>query len=113
MTPEDQPKLEEAVLGAMVYYWPESRVEQHAKPFVGVITTVYSAGIADISIIPDMDGTVLLMDQAFNMGDKRLFDSRGNVSTAGNRRGCWEYTPFSKACLENAKPSRKPAKATS
>ena len=103
MTPDTQPEHYDAIpeAGLTVYVWPKAIVDRRSPPLVGIINKGWDKGIADISVLPAVDGAVEAFDNVFHIGDKRLIDPRGNISSAGTAKGCWEFTPFSQMYIDS------------
>lgn len=102
MTPESQPDhyTEVPETGIPVLYWPGGKVDHSATPLNGIIHKGWDQGQADINFFPDTDGSSMYQDGVFHIGDRRIFDSRGNISLAATRKGCWEPAPLAKAYIE-------------
>lgn len=93
LTPETQPDhyTEKPPVGMSVLYWPKGVVDKDkGTPLVGFIQRGWDLGMADIAVLPEGDGAVMSMDGVFHIGDQRIFDFRGNVSSAAGRKGVWE-----------------------
>lgn len=101
MTPETQPDhyTEVPEFGIPVLYWPNASVDPNAAPLVGFIQKGWDGGQADINVLPDTDGAVIFKDGVFHIGDPRIFDVRGNLTTAAIRKGCWEPAPTAKSYI--------------
>lgn len=104
MNPDTQSEFEKfdgiAQVGTVVHYWPKANVDRNATPCVGVVTKGWQKGVANITVIPDVEGAVDVRDDAFHISDKRLFDHRGNISPAGHNKGCWDFLPETKFLMK-------------
>lgn len=100
MTPETQPPHYETPPepGTPVLVWPKAEVGK--DPMVGLVLKGHHTGLADIAVLPYSDGAVMTHDSVFHIGDKRLFDVRGNITSAGHNKGCWEFAPHVKGFYE-------------
>lgn len=102
MTPETQPPLFGGIPepGTPIKYWPQSVVGGREPPLVGMVKKGWEGGQADIGVFPPTDGAVLSFESVFHIGDPRLFDSRGNITLAGEAKGCWEFADHVKPFFE-------------
>lgn len=96
LTPETQPDhyTERPETALPVWYWPAGQVDHNGTPLVGFVHKGWDLGMADINALPNGDGTVAFFDGAFHIGDRRVFDHYGNISSAARRKGVWEPAPF-------------------
>ena len=101
-----------AEVGLQVYWFPHARVDGGTNPRVGFVNQGWDKGVVDLSVLPPQDGAVECIDHVYHISDRRLRDPFGKVSPGGMERGCWEFTPFSKAMMELMSPSKKQPKAT-
>lgn len=103
LTPDTQPDHypEKPETGLPVLYWPEGKVDPKATPYVGFVHKGWDNGIADVAVLPSCDGAVRMFDGAFHIGDRRVMDQYGQLSTAARRKGIWEPTPWSRKYIED------------
>jgi hypothetical protein len=87
---------EVAPVGSQIYWYPKADMSSRNPPFVGWITQGWTKGIANISLLPNQDGAVEARDNVFHAGDPRIRNEYGQLSEGGEKRGCWEFTPFQK-----------------
>lgn len=112
MSPEDQPEHFKEIpeVGTPVLFWPGAIRTETTTPMVGFVTKGWSLGMANITVVPDIEGAVMVFDDAFHVGDKRVFDPRGQITRAAANKGCWEHTPIAKMMLEMEAKAKKPKK---
>jgi hypothetical protein len=103
LTPETQPDHypEKPETGLPVLYWPRGKVDKNATPLVGFVHKGWDLGMADINVLPEGDGVVQMFDGVFHIGDRRVLDAYGKVSSAADRKGVWEPTPWSRKYIQD------------
>lgn len=103
LTPETQPDhyTEKPYTGMPVLYWPKGIVDKDkGTPYVAFVHKGWDLGMADLNVLPEGDGAIMYMDGAFHIGDPRVFDYRGNVSSAAGKKGVWEPAPHVQAWVD-------------
>ncbi len=103
LTPETQPDhyTEPPYTSMPVLFWPKGVVDKEkGNPMVGFVIKGWDLGMADIDVLPEGDGAVMTFDGAFHIGDRRIFDPRGLVSSAAARKGVWEPAPYIQPFIE-------------
>ena len=103
LTPETQPDhyTEKPETGLPVLYWPKGRVDKSATPLVAFVSKGWDLGVADLNVLPEGDGAVMSFDGVFHIGDRRVLDAYGQLSSAAVRKGVWEPTPWSRKYIED------------
>lgn len=101
---------ERAEVGLDVYFYPRAvKASETSRPFVGKIRWGHAGGVADLILFPDTDGAVTCVDMVPHMS-QTIDPNTGRVSGNAERRGGWEFTPWSLAYLASLEAKVKTKK---
>lgn len=87
---------EKAPIGAKVFFYPNGRKDVNTVPRIGWVQVSHPRGICDIGVLPSQDGAVERCDHVPHVGDPRVFDHQGNVSSMARSNGIWDFHPDEK-----------------
>lgn len=105
----------EAGIGVQVFYYPGGRRNEGTRPYVGFVRWGHPGGVADLTLLPDVEGACDLMDMVPHAGSSGAKDRiSGGLHPNAKKRGTWVFAPWAWEHLQKTEPkpvADAPAKA--